>query len=433
MTNKLTRDTVRIGGGTALSGSLRAISSKSDLHRLIICAALADAPTSIRYSSALSKDITATIGCLQALGAEITSDAECIRVTRPIDRVNTPGNAVLFCNESGSTARFLLPLAALIAKPGTTLTGAGKLPERPFEDLCAALEQAGARFSSHKLPITVLRNAEPRDYFEISGNVSSQYLTGLLFLLPLCGAKGVRLTTTLESAGYVALTADAMKRFGVNVRRDGNIFTAQGAYHAADSVLDAQGDWSNAAFWLCAPRDDCRITVTGMDLTSSQPDRRVCEILTQMGMTLTYGADSVTAAAPHGTHGIAFDAREIPDLVPILSVRAAISEGETIITGIERLRIKESDRVSTVCDLITRLGGNIRAYEDRMVIHGVKTLAGGEADSFNDHRIAMSAAVAASFCAGDVALHGCHAVEKSYPLFFEHYKLLSDKDALSFS
>lgn len=422
---------ITIPAGAMLSGTIQAISSKSDVHRLLICASLCPEPVKIKCFCADSKDILATSECLSALGAKIEfSDTE-IRVIKPIDMVNVPKNARLFCNESGSTARFLLPLASYICA-GATLDGAGKLPERPFDDLCRCLEAMGAVFDSHSLPITVKKCAAPSGYFEISGNVSSQYLTGLLFLLPLCNAKGIKLTTALESAGYVRLTADAMRHFGVEITRNGDIFSAFGKYTAPESgIVKAEGDWSNAAFWLCSPENGNSVTVTGLDINSSQPDKGVCRILSGMGFEVISAGDAVTSKAPAKVRAVNFDAREIPDIVPILALRAAAADGVTVITGVKRLRIKESDRVKSVCEMIEALGGKANSDEDSMTIYGSGTLSGGTVDSFNDHRIAMSAAIGAAFCTGDVKINSYKAVEKSYPMFFEHYKMLSGINELN--
>lgn len=418
-------ENIIIPGGTTLSGSIPAISSKSDLHRLIICACLGEKPCKIHFTDHISKDITATVSCLEALGAVIKISNQIIYIEKPIDINQIPQRIVLDCIESGSTARFLLPIAALLCK-GAVITGSGKLPERPFEHLCRALESAGAKFSSHSLPITVIECASPDDYFEISGNVSSQFITGLLFILPLCNCPGIKVTTDLQSAGYINLTADAMSRFGIKVDFSDNIFTSSGFYNTPDYIIDAQGDWSNAAFWLCAPKVGQTITVSGLDMTSSQPDRAVCDILSRMGLTVTKNADSVTVKSICTTKGISFDARNIPDLVPVLAVRAAVSEGDTVISGVSRLRIKESDRVKSVCDMLTNLGVKVSSDNDNIYITGKgECLQGGTVDSYNDHRIAMSAAIAASFCNSNVNILGYRAVEKSYPMFYEHYKKLS--------
>lgn len=408
-----------------LDGSLHAISSKSDVHRLLICASLADGASRIRFHAALSEDMCATIGVLRAMGAEIeyadTTDGGTITVTRPVSEHVAPTE--LDCHESGSTARFLLPLASRNAV-GSAMVGSGKLPERPFAPLCEALEAAGARFSSHALPLTLLQAPTSRDFFEIRGDISSQYISGLLFLLPLCGAEGIRLSTPLESSGYVDMTAKTMEAFGVSVKRSENTLRTFGSYRAPKEELQAEGDWSNAAFWLAAATDAHPITVCGMDMRSAQPDRRITDILTDMGMRFELHGSVVTAVSPHRTHGTHFDASASPDLVPIVCVRAAVSEGETVISGTRRLRLKESDRVDTVCRLISSLGGDIRADEDHIYIRGVPSLRGGETDSFGDHRIAMSAAIASVFCREPVVLRSSGAVGKSYPQFFEHFTLL---------
>lgn len=416
--------TTVIPQGATLSGKIKAISSKSDLHRLIICACLSDKRCKIKYQAQLSKDIDATISCLHALGAEISVSDGVIEIIKPVSPENIPQDAVLDCGESGSTARFMLPVCALLAK-GTTLVGHGKLPERPLGDLCKALNEMGAVFSSDKLPITVEKCMTPGENFKISGNVSSQYITGLLFVLPLCNAGGIVLTTALESGGYVNLTADAMKRFGVEVVCENNTYIANGKYKTEEEVILAQGDWSNSAFWLCAPKGDGKITVDGLDFSSSQPDKRVCDILCEMGMTVEKQESAVTVSAENGSHGITFDARNIPDLVPILAVRAAISRGDTQIKGIERLRLKESNRVKSVCDMINNLGGKAVSDASSIYIKGNSgKLSGGTVDSYNDHRIAMAAAIAASFCEKDVTIIGSDAVSKSYPQFYEHRKSL---------
>lgn len=422
-------ENIIIPHGKVLSGEIKAISSKSHLHRLIICGCLSDEPSKIRYEATLSKDITATISCLEALGADIDVSEGIIEIVKPIDKDNIPDGAVIDCVESGSTARFILPLASLLCK-NAVITGSGKLPERPFEQLCKSLEIMGAEFSSYKLPITIKKCAKPSGLFEISGNVSSQFLSGLLFVLPLCDSTGIKLTTSLESAGYVDLTADAMDIFGVQVSSDNGVYSVKGKYTAPDYIIDAEGDWSNAAFWLCAVNGKEKITVTGLNHSSSQPDKEICEILGKMGMQLEKSGDSVTVSAPNGTKGISFDARNIPDLVPILAVRAAVSEGDTVISGISRLRIKESDRVLSVCEMINNLGGNAYSDENNIYIKGCKKLSGGKIDSYNDHRIAMSASVAACFAVSDVTITGSNAVSKSYPLFYEHYKELSGINSL---
>lgn len=421
-------ETITIPGGKKTDGTITAISSKSDLHRLIICGCLSQGKCEIAFEARLSKDITATIACLSAMGAEIAVSDGVISIKRPIIAENIPENCVLDCGESGSTARFILPIASVLCKRGATLIGSGKLPERPFEPLCVCLESKGAKFSSHKLPITIERTTSLGGFYEIPGNVSSQYISGLLFTLPICSANGVKLTTELESGGYVSLTSDAMKRFGVNISFSNGIYSASGAYSSPTGIITAQGDWSNSAFWLCSASEGHDVTVTGLDLESSQPDRQICGILSLMGFDVRFGENSVTVGVRKKIHGVSFNAKNIPDIAPILAVRAAVAFGDTVITGIERLRIKESDRVSAVCDLINALGGSASADEHSIKISGVERFSAGAVDSFNDHRIAMSAAIAACFANGDVTIHDCRAVEKSYPQFYEHYEKMTSTE-----
>ena len=420
-----------IPGRVKISGEIDAISSKSDLHRLIICACLSGSRVRIKYSSELSSDINATIDCMTALGAKIDVQSGVITIREPINFESIPDSPVLDCRESGSTARFLLPLASFIGK-GITLTGRGKLPERPFRDLCESLERAGAVFSSHNIPITVEAPINP-DFdgcFEISGNVSSQYLSALLFILPVCRAKGIKLTTPLESAGYADMTLGAIGRFGAQIVEKDGVYTCLKGYGKPEGDICAEGDWSNAAFWLCAACGDGEISVRGLSEGSSQPDRAVIDILESMGAGLCAKDGCVKISAGERLRGTEIDAKNIPDLVPVLCVRAAVADGVTHITNVSRLRIKESDRIEAVSELLKNLGGRIETTDNDIWITGIQKLRGGKVDSFNDHRIAMSAAIAASFSDGDVEISDFRAVEKSYPLFFEHFKALSGEKEL---
>lgn len=415
-----------------LRGKVAVISSKSELHRLIFCACLADRPCAISYNSALSKDIEATISCFRALGAEIHISDRKIFIQRPLDtqyiRDNLDRDTEIFCNESGSTARFILPLISLLCENGAVLTGAGKLPERPFSDLCDSLSANGAVFSDDKMPIRIEKSATPPDgaTFEISGNISSQYLSGLLFILPLCKNASIRLTTPLESAGYVDMTVDAMRKFGVEVTEKNGTYSASGKYKVQDNEMCAFGDWSNAAFFLCGAKD-LPLSVTGIDCRSLQPDKKILDVLSDCGIIIEEKIDSVTVKRDEKTRPFNFDAGENPDLVPILCVLAASIPGDSVITNIRRLRFKESDRIATVCEMINSLGGKIFEEGDSLRICGNGKLSGGIVNSHNDHRIAMSAAIASLFCENRVIIDGAQAVAKSYPAFFEIFRSLTEE------
>ncbi len=393
-----------------LSGTIPAIASKSQAHRLLICAALADGPTSIACPT-LSADITATAECLQALGAGITY-AHGVFSVSPIASV--PPCPALDCGESGSTLRFLLPVVcALGAKAQIKMHG--RLPQRPLSPLWEELEHHGARLSRPQADIIAVEGRlTPGDY-TLAANVSSQFISGLLFALPLLGRTStIALTGHLESASYLIMTVRALGLFGVDCPLEGSSFTVPEARYVSPGQAAVEGDWSNAAFWVAADAI-CGHTlrITGLSPDSPQGDRAVSEL------------------AGHIAAGNAvIDCQDVPDLVPVLSVLAAVTPGETRFVNAGRLRIKESDRLSATAGLINALGGDARELPDGLAVTGKDRLSGGEVSSVNDHRIAMSAAVAALACSGPVILHGAQAVNKSYPGFWRDYAALGGEVTL---
>lgn len=411
--------------GKTLTGTLQAISSKSELHRMLICAAFADGPSCVLCTPVLSKDIEATISCLKALGAEIEEEVGKIRIIRPIPHEVSDKNMILDCHESGSTARFFLPYASLFCK-NATLTGRGKLPERPMNDLCECLKKHGAIFSDSYLPITIRECADKTGDYTISGNISSQYLTGLLLALPFINGQ-IKLSTELHSSGYVDITIDVMRRFGVFVKEENGVYTSTGTYHPNTQNVMAFGDWSNAAFFLCGAALAGQVTMTGLDIQSKQPDRAVLDVLRLFGAEVKINQYDITVTR-NKCLPFALDAENIPDLVPILAVMAAGAVGKTTISNITRLRIKESDRVDAVCKLICGLGGKAESDENNLYVYGNGKLNGGCVESFNDHRIAMAASIASFLCDAPVMINDCMAVTKSYPHFYEDFKKLSQTD-----
>ncbi len=401
-----------------IGGTIAAIASKSQAHRLLICAALADKSTEL-FCRETSQDIEATARCLSALGAEISYDGGCYHVS-PIKAVRK--NALLDCGESGSTLRFLLPVAAALGANATFLMK-GRLPQRPLSPLWEELESHGCKLS-HPTEDTLLCEGRLRGgSFSLAGNVSSQFLSGLLFALPLL-EKGsdIMLTTSLESASYVDMTRHALESFGV-CPEDWHISPQK--YHSQGSYK-VEGDWSNAAFWLCAGAISKKVTMTGLDPASPQGDRRILEVLKAFGTEISWEDDAVTVL-PQKLHAIDLDARDIPDLVPPLALVAACAEGTTRIFGAERLKIKESDRLQSVARTINALGGQVAVTQDGLLITGSK-LTGGGADSFNDHRIAMLCAVASAVCSRPVTVTGAEAVNKSYPTFWQHLETMQKED-----
>ena len=415
--------TVTLDPKTVLSGNIDIISSKSDVHRCIICASFADKPTKIRFVG-LSKDILATVECVKTLGAKAEFTDGCITVV-PCDREKILQGLVLDCKESGSTARFMLPVVSAICK-NVTLVGGGRLPERPFSPLCDSLKAGGAQFSSDKLPINVTRNVKHGGRFEIPGNISSQYISGLLLMLPFFKEGGeVVVTTPLESKGYVDMTVDTMTKFGISIEKGENSYKVlPNQSYKSPGFIHAQGDWSSAAFWLCADALGANVVLSGLDENCPQGDRKVVEILEKFGAKKIVTNEGILMEAGR-LHGIEIDASDIPDLVPVLSVVACGARGTTKICGAKRLRLKESDRLETTADFLTRLGADVKVFDDGLEIVGKSKLEGGTAFGHNDHRIVMSSAICSLICKKQVRIEDAQAVEKSYTTFFSDFDKLN--------
>lgn len=398
----------------ALDGCVMAPPSKSAAHRAFICAALADGESRIK-TDGMSEDTAATVRCLEAAGAVISRRDGAVNVA-PIK--NPPSKAVFDCGESGSTLRFMLPVAAALGIEAE-FTGGGKLPERPIEPLLEAMREHGVSVGSG-FPIKISGRLAPGRY-EIAGNVSSQFITGLLLALPLCrGESELKILPPVESKPYIDITVSVLEKFGASlVKNEDGFIVYPSRFHAAD--LTVEGDWSNAAFWLA-----CGAGVRGLDADSAQGDKRIIEILKKFGAEIS-DDNGCFRASMENMHSADIDAADIPDLVPIISVIASAARGKTVIYNASRLRLKESDRLKTTAAMINSLGGSARETGDGLVIEGSGGLRGGEVDGGGDHRIVMSAAAASVFCDSEVVIRGAQAVTKSYPDFFEKFNRLGGK------
>ena len=380
-----------------LSGEMPAIASKSMAHRLMICAALAKEQTEISCATT-SKDMEATAACLSAMKR----------------------GGLLPCGESGSTLRFLLPVAAALGL-SAEFHMEGRLPQRPLFPLDRELESHGIVLSRPQEDILAVSGQLQPGAYTLPGDVSSQYISGLLLALPLLDAPStLTVTGKVESAPYIEMTLSAMSTFGVTAEKKENTYYIVPQTYRSPGALTVEGDWSNAAFWLCAGALGKPVTVTGLNTESLQGDKAVCEILARFGAKVEQAADRVTVS-PAPLTAVDIDASEIPDLVPVLAVVAAAAEGTTKIYNAGRLRLKESDRLETVARMLTALGGKVEELADGLVITGIG-LTGGTVDSCNDHRIAMAAAIASVLC--PVKVTGANAVEKSYPAFWEDIERL---------
>lgn len=387
-----------------LRGEITVIPSKSQAHRLLICAAFADKPTQL-ICPETNRDIEATADCLTALGAAI-HHTDTGYIVYPITQL--PDQAVLNCCESGSTLRFLLPIAGALGVD-TTFLMEGRLPQRPLSPLWEEMERMGCHLNRPTAnSIRCTGKLIPGEY-RIDGGVSSQYITGLLLALNLLDAESsLTITGKIESKPYIQLTKDAISLFSADPEHSGI------ARFRSPGYLNVEGDWSNGAFFLAADALCSRasmhssLTIYGLNNTTSQGDRAIVDILPQ----ISKGTPTICAS-------------DIPDLIPILSVMAACHHG-AVFTNIQRLRLKESDRVCAVIHMIRNLGGKAEASEGTLTVYGTG-LTGGIVDAMNDHRIAMSAAIAACVCTEDVHILGAQCVKKSYPRFWEEYSRLGGK------
>ena len=408
-----------------LQGTVTPPPSKSQAHRLLICAALGTEPCAITCNS-INDDIIATMRCLNALGASITYSQGIFDI-KPIKVIK---GSTLDCGESGSTLRFLMSVAAVLGAEAT-FVGGGKLPQRPMGDLCNVLAVHGMDFerpTSDELPVKCAGTLQGGKYV-LPGNISSQYLTGLLFALPLAEEDSeIEVTGVMTSASYIAMTLDALGIAGIKIEQQGNIFKIKGRQqYRIPSAISVEGDWSSAAFWIVAGVTGKNpITVCGMNTESLQGDSKVIDHLRLMGAFIDVKKDAVVAM-PSQLFGAELDCTDTPDLLPILSVAAAVAQGTTLFTGVGRLRFKESDRLEAMRQVLASFGIASQVGEDTFTVFGGEPVANGVVNSFGDHRIAMSAAVMSCVAKGVTIIDNGACVAKSYPTFFDDFAKLGGK------
>ncbi|MFC6464687.1 3-phosphoshikimate 1-carboxyvinyltransferase [Marinilactibacillus sp. GCM10026970] len=398
-----------------LTGTVTVPPSKSMAHRAVICAGLATGQSIIRNIQ-LSDDIIATMEGMRAFGATIEQDGNTLIIDGCGEAVART-NQEIDCNESGSTLRFFVPLATLFEGP-THFVGRGKLGQRPLETYRELFERQDLRYeagTSEQLDLTIEGRLEPGTY-EMRGDISSQFITGMLLTLPLLdGDSTIEITTHLESKGYIDLTLSVLSAFGIIIKHDDDYrtFEIKGnqRYHAQDYTVE--GDYSQAAFWLSAQLLGNKIKVNGLDQKSLQGDREIVHILEQ----LSSGEEERT-----------IDGSQVPDIIPTVALAASLSKGKTKLINLERLRIKESDRLVATQKELSALGAQIEIVGDQLHIKGVQTLKGGaEVWSHKDHRMAMMLAVASTVCQEPIQLKDSECVKKSYPDFWEVFKEVGGK------
>ncbi len=414
-----------------LKGKVFAQPSKSMAHRAVICAALAKGESRIN-NVVLSDDIKATLGAAEALGAKVRIDDSPEYKGRKTVTIEASGQITIKekcidCKESGSTARFLMPITRLVSEP-CIFTGHGRLVERPFDIYKRLFTQKGISFidTEGKMPITLSGRLVPGEY-TLQGDVSSQFISGLLFTLPLLEASSrINIAGKMESLPYIQMTISVLKEFGIDIASEKNhrilLIKGNQSYKAIPSYT-VEGDWSQAAFFCVMGALSGQITIEGLSMDSLQGDRIIADILKNMGAKPVIDNQGLSFNKTD-LKGITVDVSQCPDLVPAIALAASAAKGVTNIVNGARLRIKESDRLSTTCSELNKLGARIIEKPDGLVIDGVNKLKGGKVHGSGDHRIVMALASASAICDQVVEIEGYEAVKKSYPEFWEDFMAL---------
>lgn len=409
---------------SSLQGKISVPPSKSLCHRAIIAAGLASDTCNVE-NVVFSEDILATCNAMRDLGVSVTKGKTNAIVNGKNFSNKTENN--IDCSESGSTLRFLIPIALLTGSE-FTFTGKGRLVTRPLTPYYKMFKEQDIKYSSNDgLPLTVQGKLKAGEY-KLPGNISSQFITGLLFALPLLkGNSKIIVTTELESKAYIDLTIDVLSKFSVHIENLGcNEISIVGEQKYIAKDYRVEGDFSQAAFWIVAGILGGDIQCEDMNINSLQGDKVIVDIIAKMGGNISIEESKIKVAKSE-TRGVIIDASECPDLVPILAVLASLSKGTTEIINAARLRIKECDRLKAMATELTKLGGDVVETEDGLIIRGKENLEGGNVDSYNDHRIAMALSVASIRCKQPVIITDSACIKKSYPEFYNDFVMLGGK------
>lgn len=399
-------------------------SSKSYIHRYIISASLADGVSRISNVS-MSNDIDATLSCVENLGASYNLNGDTIEVNGGL----TYGKDItLNCGESASTLRFMVPVS-IAKKNNVRLTGTSTLMNRPLSVYEKIFNAFGVKYDYRPGEYIDIDGQMPYGEIEVAGNISSQFITGLLYTLPtLSGDSILNITSDPESQPYIDITLDVLEKSGIEIEKVNNRqYKIKGnqIYTARDFV--AEGDYSQAAFFLVAGMFAGGIRLHNLGTKTRQGDSAIVDLLKAMGGNIYFDGDVLCAEKSNLKAIGEIDAKEFPDIVPVLSLACALAEGKTVIKNIERLRIKECDRVEATVDMLKRFGADITSTQSEIIINGKDKLNSAEIDTFNDHRIAMTASIASLVCDGDVVIQNPKCVNKSYPRFFEDFGKLMER------
>lgn len=404
--------------------------SKSITHRAIIAAALANGTSRIDHVI-LSEDIKATLDAVKAFGAEIDVEQETEEGLFTVQITGDPEpqtrDVLVDCSESGSTIRFILPIIALDSE-NTVITGKKGLARRPLDPYFEIFDKQGISYEkdTNYLPIILTGNLKP-DKFYLRGDISSQFITGLLLALPLLDSDSeIILTTKLESKPYITLTIEILKEFGIEIieKADGN-YLIPGDQHYRPTNIKINGDFSQAAFWFVNGLINKKTILKNLPKSSIQGDFEIIDILNNIGASIKYDNElEGWISEPAKTKSFIYNLEDTPDLVPILAVIAGLSKGTTKLKGLKRLHLKESDRVFSTAKMLESYGVKVEALDEELIIYGQENFTGGVVDPFNDHRIAIASAIASGRATGDVVIEDAQCVNKSYPNFWEEFRSL---------
>ena len=410
-----------------LNGTIEIPPSKSYSHRAVIAAALASGEKSKIDNLKFSVDITTTTDIMENWGAKVIRGENFLEIVGNDGKV-VPRDKYTQCNESGSTIRFLIPIG-ITSENELIFDGKGKLVDRPLDTYYKIFDKQKIFYKTEKgkLPLEIKGKLQSGIY-EIDGNISSQFITGLLYALPLLeGNSKIVINKSLESKGYIDLTLEILKIAGIEIINNGyKSFDIRGNQKYKSFDYTVEGDYSQVAFWIVAgiisSNRDNKIKCLHVNKNSLQGDREIIEIVQRMGANLEIYDDYVIVK-PSKTKGTVIDVSQCPDIAPILTVLGALSEGETQIINGERLRIKESDRITSIKTELNKLGAKVEEKGDSLVIQGVDGFKGGvTVSAWNDHRIAMSLAIASTRCEKEIVIEEAESVKKSYPHFWEEFE-----------
>ncbi len=402
---------------TSLRGEYKTPPSKSMTHRALICSALANGK-SVISNIVLSEDIKATIDALRGLGAKFDIEGDTIYVTG-IKKLKAPTKEI-FCNESGSTLRFMIPICSLTNKE-VTFTGAESLIKRPQSVYEKIFKDDNISYTKTTNKIVVNGSIKAREYV-LDGSVSSQFFTGLMFSLPLLEENSyIYFENTLESESYIDLTVEMLEFYGVEVQKLTNGYFIEGNQSYKPRNYRVEGDYSQAAFFLVGGVLSGAVKSKDLNHESLQGDKAILDIIKQVKGVVIYDESGYTTMKSQ-TYGTVVDISNCPDLGPIIALLLVLSKGKSKIVNAHRLRLKESDRIESTVTTLTKLGADIFVENNDIIINGKDSLNGGVSlDSYNDHRIAMMVSIAATVCKEPVELTNPYAINKSYPDFYRDY------------